>query len=64
MPVWKHSRIYHMTDASNWMSIQQHGLLSTSRLLNLAGLDGDERYELERRPALASTTPSKWSTHP
>jgi hypothetical protein len=52
MPVWKHSRIYHMTDASNWMSILKHGLLSTSRLLNLAGLDGDERYELERRQRL------------
>src|SRR5260370_5204025 len=52
MPVWKHSRIYHMTDASNWTSIQQHGLLSTSRLLNLAGVDGDERYELERRQRL------------
>jgi hypothetical protein len=52
MPVWKRSRIYHMTDASNWMSIQKHGLLSTSRLLNLAGLDGDERYELERRQRL------------
>jgi hypothetical protein len=52
MPVWKHSRIYHMTDASNWPSIQQHGLLSTSRLLNLAGLDGDERYDLERRQRL------------
>ncbi len=52
MPIWKHSRIYHMTDASNWMSIQQHGLLSTSRLLNLAGLDGAERYDLERRQRL------------
>ncbi len=52
MPVWKHSRIYHMTDASNWPSIQQHGLLSTTRLLNLAGLDGDERYDLERRQRL------------
>jgi len=41
-----------MTDASNWPSIQQHGLLSTTRLLNLAGLDGDERYDLERRQRL------------
>lgn len=52
MPVWKHSRIYHMTDALNWTSIQQHGLLSTSRLLNLSGLDGAERYDLERRQRL------------
>src|SRR5260221_8332421 len=52
MPVWKHSRIYHMTDASNWASIQQHGLLSTSRLLNLAGLKGSERHDLERRQRL------------
>ena len=52
LPVWKHSRIYHMTEASNWTSIRHHGLLSTSRLLNLAGLDGDERYDLERRQRL------------
>jgi hypothetical protein len=52
MPVWKHSRIYHMTDASNWACIQQHGLLSTSRLLNLAGLNGSERHDLERRQRL------------
>jgi Family of unknown function (DUF7002) len=52
LPVWKHSRIYHMTDASNWTSIQQYGLLSTSRLLRLAGIYGDERYYLERRQRL------------
>lgn len=52
LPVWKHSRIYHMTHASNWTSIQQYGLLSTSSLLSLAGLDGDERYYLERRQRL------------
>jgi hypothetical protein len=52
MPVWKRSHIYHMTEASNWTSIQQHGLLSTSRLLNLAGLDRAERYDLERRQRL------------
>jgi hypothetical protein len=49
MPVWKHRRVYHLTEASNWPSIQQHGLLSTSRLLDLAGLEGTDRYEIERR---------------
>jgi hypothetical protein len=48
MPLWKHSHVYHMTDASNWASILRHGLLSTSRLLNLAGIDENERYHLER----------------
>lgn len=52
MPVWRYSRIYHMSDAANWQSIQRHGLLSASRLLDLAGLDGAERYELERRQRL------------
>jgi hypothetical protein len=52
MPVWKHHRAYHMTEALNWTSIQRHGLLSTSRLLRLSGLDGAERHELERQQRL------------
>jgi len=49
MPIWKHCRIYHMTEAPNWPSIQRHGLLCTSRLLSLCGLNSAERYDLERR---------------
>jgi hypothetical protein len=60
MPVWIQNRIYHMTGASNLAYVQRHGLLSTSRLLNLAGIDGNERYDLERRQRLgAQKRPAK-----
>jgi hypothetical protein len=52
MPAWKHRRVYHMTEAPNWTSIREHGLLSTSRLLTLCGIEGAERYDLERRQRL------------
>jgi hypothetical protein len=55
MPIWKHRRIYHMTEAPNWPSIQRHGLLCTSRLLSLCGVDGAERYDLERRQRLQTS---------
>jgi hypothetical protein len=41
--------IYHLADAANWSSIQQHGLLSTSALLDLAGVEGQERELIERQ---------------
>jgi len=40
--------IYHLAEASNWLSIQRHGLLSASRLLSAAGLTGAGRESLER----------------
>jgi hypothetical protein len=54
MPIWNYRCIYHMTEASNWPSIQRSGLLSTSRLLDLAGLSGAERYAIERHQRLRS----------
>lgn len=41
-----------MTESGNWSSIQRHGLLSTSRLLDLAGVFGTERNKIERHQRL------------
>jgi hypothetical protein len=45
-------RLYHMADAQSWESIQKHGLLSTSSLLDLFEVKAHEREEIEihRRP--------------
>ncbi len=43
------SHAYHLTHVENWPSIAHHGLLSTSALLTLAGLDGNDRRQLEFR---------------
>ena len=40
-------RLYHMAEASMWPSIQRHGLLSTSALLDLYGIAGTERQQIE-----------------
>ena len=42
-------RLYHMADAAAWPSIQRHGLLSTSALLDLYGVAGAERERIERQ---------------
>jgi hypothetical protein len=42
-------RILHLADGRNWSSIHRHGLLSTSALLDLLQVRGDERDRLERR---------------
>jgi hypothetical protein len=42
------AQIFHLAEASNWPSIQQHGLLSTSTLLDLADVHGKERAQFER----------------
>ena len=51
-------RLYHMAEASMWPSIQRHGLLSTSTLLDLYGVAGAERKRIEhtRRPDFISVT--------
>ncbi len=41
-------RLYHMAEAAAWPSIQRHGLLSTSALLDLYGVAGAERARIER----------------
>jgi len=45
--------LYHMAERGSWPSIRQHGLLSTSALLDLYGVHGAERdaIEAQRRPA-------------
>lgn len=40
---------YHLAEAVNWHSIEQHGLLSTRTLLDLAEVSGKERLQLERQ---------------
>ena len=51
-------RLYHMAEASMWPSIQRHGLLSTSALLDLYGIAGAERTRIEqkRRPDFIAVT--------
>lgn len=45
-------RLFHMAEAGSWPGIRQHGLLSTSALLDLFEVEGDDRHRLEsaRRP--------------
>ena len=45
-------RLYHMAEVNSWDSIQRHGLLSTSALLDFFGYSGPERERIEsaRRP--------------
>ena len=49
----KHPLLYHMAEPGAWPGIQRHGLLSTSALLDLYGIVGQRRIDLEseRRPA-------------
>jgi uncharacterized protein DUF7002 len=48
----KFPRLYHVTDGHAWPSIRTHGLLSTSALLDLYGVQEPARssFESERRP--------------
>jgi hypothetical protein len=48
----RYPRLYHMAEAGSWPAIQEHGLLSTSALLDLFEVDGEERRLIEsvRRP--------------
>jgi hypothetical protein len=40
--------VYHLVEAENWPSIQQHGLLSTRALLDRIGIHGCNRAAVER----------------
>lgn len=42
-------RLFHMAEAGSWPSIQKHGLLSTSALLDLFEVKGAPREALEAR---------------
>jgi len=39
--------LYHMAERGSWPSIREHGLLSTSALLDLYGKQGAEREAIE-----------------
>lgn len=41
--------LYHMAERGTWPSIRQHGLLSTSALLDLYEIQGAEREAIEER---------------
>jgi hypothetical protein len=40
-------RVYHMANAGTWESIRQWGLLSTTALLDLFCINGEQRYLIE-----------------
>jgi Family of unknown function (DUF7002) len=40
-------RLYHMAEANTWDSIRTHGLLSTTALLDLFEINGQERIRIE-----------------
>jgi hypothetical protein len=50
--------LYHMAEEGTWDCIRQHGLLSTTALLDLYALDGPERVEIEsaHRPESRAVT--------
>jgi hypothetical protein len=39
----RYPRLFHMAEAGAWPSIQEHGLRSAQALLDLFGIDGDQR---------------------
>jgi len=45
--VAKFPRLYHMAQDGSWPSITAHGLLSTSALLDLYGVPGEQRATIE-----------------
>ena len=47
-------RLYHMAEADSWESITRHGLLSTSALLDLFEINGEERLNIELRKRVRS----------
>lgn len=48
--------LYHMAAKGSWPSIRRHGLLSTSSLLDLFEVGGEERATLEERHRPTSVT--------
>lgn len=56
--------LYHMSERGSWPSIRAHGLLSTSALLDLFGVAGDERDAIEarQRPQPVTLTDSRLGT--
>jgi hypothetical protein len=55
-------RLYHMAEQGSWASVERHGLLSTSSLLDLFDVREPQRGEILRRRRPESV-PLKHSTH-
>lgn len=49
-------RVWHMAEDGSFESIKKHGLLSTSSLLDLYGIEGEERSALESHRRAESVT--------
>jgi hypothetical protein len=47
--VRRYPEVYHMAELGSWSSIQKHGLLSTTALLDLFDVHDSRRFELESR---------------
>ncbi len=54
----RYPHIYHMTAADSWEAIKAHGILSTSAILDLLGINGGKRAQIERsiRPQSVTLT--------
>jgi hypothetical protein len=54
----RYPALYHMAEDGSWLFIQRHGLLSTSALLDLFEVGGEERLGIEsrRRPEVVKIT--------
>jgi hypothetical protein len=55
-------RLYHMAESGTWDSVRRHGLLSTTALLDLFEITGDERRKIEdeHRPECVEITHTKY----
>ena len=42
-------KLYHMAELGTWESIRKHGLLSTTALLDLFEISGEERRQIEEQ---------------
>jgi hypothetical protein len=56
--VRRHPTLFHMASAGSWPAIREHGLLSTSALLDLFDADADTREAVLRRRAASVTLES------
>jgi hypothetical protein len=52
----RYPRLWHMAELGSWASIQAHGLLSTSALLDLFEIKGEQRIALEEEHRPQSVT--------
>jgi len=54
--VRRYPSLYHMAELGSWPSIQRHGLLSTTALLDLFEIKGEQRFRVESRWRARSET--------